>query len=349
MSFHRVRVSDTSALSFIVLTSHDPVDRRAQTFLSSSNITTADSIPDYLREQEEQRSIHEDDDFDEIEEAEDEDDLLTPRPNDIADPFWDDTPIYAGHSTPRPETHERTPLLRKISWQHDLQPPPGEHRRPAIVQRRSSRTSVSTKASEYYFKPGKSTYRQTLFNAIAILLGIGMLSEPLAFSYAGWIPGTFLIIVYGYITCYTAKILAHIITEDPTLRTYADIGYKAFGPKPTVLTGLLFCLELFAVSVVLVTLYGDSMHLVVPALSSNQYKVLGLIIIIPTIFLPLYILSYGSILGILSTILIIVCIAVDGLAKKEAPGSIWDPAPTQWVGKDIRKVGVAFGLFMAGV
>jgi|SRR6267154_1011682 len=30
-----------------------------------------------------------------------------------------------------------------------------------------------------------------------------MLSEPLAFSYAGWICGTLLIVLYGMITCYT--------------------------------------------------------------------------------------------------------------------------------------------------
>ena len=42
-----------------------------------------------------------------------------------------------------------------------------------------------------------------MFNAIAILLGIGMLSEPLAFAYAGWTGGMLLIIFYGYITCYT--------------------------------------------------------------------------------------------------------------------------------------------------
>ena len=44
-----------------------------------------------------------------------------------------------------------------------------------------------------------------------------------------------------------AKILANIIITDPNLRTYADIGFKAFGRKSVVLTGLLFSLELFAV------------------------------------------------------------------------------------------------------
>lgn len=45
----------------------------------------------------------------------------------------------------------------------------------------------------------------------------------------------------------SAKILAQFIREDPSLRTYADIGLKAFGKKSTVLTGALFCLELFSV------------------------------------------------------------------------------------------------------
>jgi len=104
-----------------------------------------------------------------------------------------------------------------------------------------------------------------LFNSIAILLGIGMLSEPLAFAYAGWIGGTALIIFFGLLNCYTsvqlalfdrdlpliacnsAKILARIILEDPRLRSYADIGRKAFGSKSIALTTILFCLELFAV------------------------------------------------------------------------------------------------------
>lgn len=42
-----------------------------------------------------------------------------------------------------------------------------------------------------------------LFNSIAILLGFGMLAEPIAFAYAGWIAGFALIVLYGMITCYT--------------------------------------------------------------------------------------------------------------------------------------------------
>ncbi|KAL1677645.1 transmembrane amino acid transporter protein-domain-containing protein [Schizophyllum commune] len=195
---------------------------------------------------------------------------------------------------------------------------------------------------------GHSTFGQTLFNSIAILLGIGMLSEPLAFHYAGWIGGTILNVMYGAITCYTAKILGRIILADPRLRSYSDIGRKAFGPKATLLISLLFCLELFSVAVILVTLYADSLHSIIPEMSSNAYKVWGLFILIPTVFLPLSLLSYTSILGILSTVFLVIVLFVDGLTKKEAPGSLWEPAHTELGVGNFRQLGVAFGLFMAG-
>ena len=121
-----------------------------------------------------------------------------------------------------------------------------------------------------------------------------MLSEPFAFSLSGWIGGTCLLIFYGAISCYTfvpipissilyslplsshsAKILAKIILSDSRLRTYADVGRKAFGPKSSSFISFLFCLELFTVSVVFVTLAADSMHSVVPYFSSNTYKLTG--------------------------------------------------------------------------
>lgn len=66
-------------------------------------------------------------------------------------------------------------------------------------------------------------------------------------------------------------------------------------------------------------------------------------------FLPLSLLSYTSILGILSSIILVIVIFIDGFSKKEAPGSLLDPAPTGAGVKDLNKLGIAFGLFMAGV
>lgn len=49
----------------------------------------------------------------------------------------------------------------------------------------------------------------------------------------------------------SAKILAHIILDDSKLRSYSDIGRKAFGSRSSPFISALFCLELFTVRYVL--------------------------------------------------------------------------------------------------
>ncbi|KAG8925667.1 hypothetical protein FRC01_009853 [Tulasnella sp. 417] len=202
------------------------------------------------------------------------------------------TPTTEATLAPSPTSRYLQPRPKVVIPQQPPPPPP-PHRN------RERRRSSAVKRSR--LPPGRSTYGQTLFNSIAILLGIGMLSCPLAFACAGWIGGTLLVIFYGFLTCYTAKALAKIILSDGRLRTYADIGQAAFGPRSNMFTSFLFCLELFAVSVILVVLFSDSLHEVLPAYSSNTYKYFGLLVIIPTSFMPLRVLSFASILGAVAT------------------------------------------------
>ena len=74
----------------------------------------------------------------------------------------------------------------------------------------------------------QSTEAQTIFNSINILVGIGLLSLPLAFKYSGWILGTVMLVACGLVTIYTAKILARCMEVDQTLITYADVGWYLF-------------------------------------------------------------------------------------------------------------------------
>lgn len=57
-----------------------------------------------------------------------------------------------------------------------------------------------------------------LFNSIAILLGFGMLAEPLAFAYAGWVMGLTLVILYGATACYTYVQLRLLFIFEAILR-----------------------------------------------------------------------------------------------------------------------------------
>ncbi len=44
----------------------------------------------------------------------------------------------------------------------------------------------------------------------------------------------------------------------------------------------------------------------------------------------------------------IIVILVDGVSKKDAPGSLWSPAETSFGVENANNLGLAFGLFMAG-
>ena len=92
----------------------------------------------------------------------------------------------------------------------------------------------------------------------------------------------------------SATILASIMCSDDRVQTYADVGRKAFGSRSVILISGLFCLELFSVrrvqgcshcieivrltllSVILVTLFADSLFAVLPTYSRATYKLLSL-------------------------------------------------------------------------
>jgi vesicular inhibitory amino acid transporter len=138
---------------------------------------------------------------------------------------------------------------------------------------------------------------------------------PLAISYAGLILGVLLFILCGLVTNYTGKVLANIMSTEPSLRTYADIGNYAFGTKARLIVSFFFALELWAVSTALVILFGDSAKAIVVNLvdegahgifetmaewPSAAFKALGILIVLPTMFLPLKLLSPISVVGIIS-------------------------------------------------
>ena len=235
--------------------------------------------------------------------------------------------------------NERTPLLSRENQ--------GLMRPPTTAQRRASADLRARAKSQRLAHQGTSTFLQSWFNTLNALVGVGILALPLAFSYAGWIGGPVLFLLAGFLTNYTGKVLAEIMAKQPTLRTYADIGSYAFGPKARVLVSMFFCLELWAVCVALIMLFADSVSALMDGLPIAVYKAIGLVIILPTIFLPLKLLSPVSVIGIISTFTLFAVVLADALIKKESPGSIWQPAHTtvlpQW-----SRLPLSFGLIMSG-
>ncbi|KAL4890405.1 transporter [Aspergillus ambiguus] len=194
---------------------------------------------------------------------------------------------------------------------------------------------------------GQSTVPQTIFNSVNVLIGVGLLSLPLAMKQAGWLLGLLFLFFAAVTTSYTAKILAKCLDVDRSLITYADLAYISFGHHARLVTSLLFCLELVGACVALVVLFADSLHVLIPTLSIFQWKIICGVVLVPLNFVPLRFLSVTSILGILSCTSIVILICIDGLIKSDAPGSLLQPSRTSLLPDNWATLPLSFGLVMS--
>ncbi|KHJ33387.1 putative transmembrane amino acid transporter [Erysiphe necator] len=194
---------------------------------------------------------------------------------------------------------------------------------------------------------GQSTLPQTIFNSTNVLIGIGILSLPLGFKYAGWIPGILILSLAALITSLTAKLLAKCIDLDPSLITFADIALISYGEKARNLTSLLFTLELVAACVGSIILFADTLNFLIPGVGVLGWKVLCGLIIMPLNFLPLRLLSFTSFIGIFSCICIVLSIIIDGIIKPNSPGSLREPAKTYLFPENWNTIFLSLGLFMS--
>ena len=194
---------------------------------------------------------------------------------------------------------------------------------------------------------GQSTLPQTIFNSINVLIGVGLLALPLAFKYSGWLIGMLFFLFSAAATSYTAKLLAKCLDVDNSLITFADIGYVAFGPRARIAISILFTLELVAACVALVVLFADSLDALVPAWSVLEWKIICGVILVPLAFLPLRLLSFTSVLGILCCFGIVLVVFIDGFLKPHQPGSLREPAKTYLFPTNWATLPLSFGLMMS--
>ena len=195
---------------------------------------------------------------------------------------------------------------------------------------------------------GQSTLPQTIFNSVNVLIGVGLLALPLALKYSGLIPGLIFFFFAAGSTAYTAKILAKCLDVDSSLITFADLAYVSFGTKARVATSILFSLELLATCVALVVLFADSLDALTDgSLGLTEWKIVCGIILIPLSFLPLRLLSFTSILGIMSCFGIVLAVVVDGIIKPNAPGSLRSPMPQHLFPTNWGTLPLSFGLLMS--
>jgi vesicular inhibitory amino acid transporter len=171
---------------------------------------------------------------------------------------------------------------------------PDKEREPLLVK------TVEEDGVAFNVVVGQSTLPQTIFNSVNVLIGVGLLSLPLAIHYSGWVVGILFYFFAVLTTKYTAKLLAKCLDVDSSLITFADLAYVSFGQSARIVVSLLFTLELLGANVALVVLFADSLDDLIPSLGVVAWKIIAAFLLVPLAFLPLRLLSFTSILGILS-------------------------------------------------
>ncbi|KAM0750788.1 hypothetical protein T439DRAFT_325846 [Meredithblackwellia eburnea MCA 4105] len=242
----------------------------------------------------------------------------------------------------------RTPLVNAALIAHNN----NHHQNGGVENGNGARRRLSVISAEAWKEAieesrGMSTFGQTLFNTVNVLIGVGLLAEPLAFADAGWFLGSIILTFCALVTNYTAKMLAKIMSQDPTLLNFSDVLIKAYGPKARPFIHLAFVCELTALSIALVVLFSDSMSTLIPRLSPTFFKFIAFAIILPTTYLPLRFLSITSLIGILSSFMLLFVLYFDGIWKRYPPGSLWVPMHTDF-GPRWGRLPLSFGLLMSG-
>lgn len=200
-------------------------------------------------------------------------------------------------------------------------------------------------------RKGTLTFLQTLVNSVNLLMGMGIISIPFAFSKLGWVLSLAMLAVFSCLAAYTATLLG-ILMKNTQSRSIHDIAELAFGRVGRLLVGGLFTLELITASVAMLILFADSIISLFPSLSPfSQILIVGAWILL----LPLAIsskttkLAYLSFVGVLSLVALVSTILFDGLTTSDSPGSLLSPMPTSWKPMPFEHAIVGIGLLFVGL
>ncbi|KAK4751343.1 hypothetical protein SAY87_004825 [Trapa incisa] len=187
-----------------------------------------------------------------------------------------------------------------------------------------------------------TSFFKTCFNGLNALSGVGILSTPYALASGGWL-SLILLFFIAIIAFYSGLLMKRCMDSDRSIRTYPDIGERAFGKTGRVLISVLMYIELFLVATGFLILEGDNLHNLVPSMEfeigglltgKQSLVVLVAIIILPTVWVDnLSILSYVSASGILASGIILVSIfwtgAFDGVGFQQKGKLVnWSGIPT---------------------
>uniref|UniRef100_A0A0E0KRG7 Amino acid transporter transmembrane domain-containing protein n=1 Tax=Oryza punctata TaxID=4537 RepID=A0A0E0KRG7_ORYPU len=174
---------------------------------------------------------------------------------------------------------------------------------------------------------GTASFVRTCINGLNALSGVGLLSAPYALSEGGWLSLALLAAVA--VACwYTGILLCRCMDADDAIRTYPDIGERAFGHAGRILVSTSMYVELYLVATGFLILDGDNLDKLFPgvsvslgpvALAGKQlFVILVALVIVPTTWLrSLGVLAYVSVTGVFASAIIVLSVlwaaVIDGV------------------------------------
>lgn len=169
------------------------------------------------------------------------------------------------------------------------------------------------------------------------------MSVPYALSEGGWL-SLILLFVFASAAFYSGLLMQRCMDTDSDIRTYPDIGYRAFGNIGRILVSVFMYVELYMVATGFLILEGDNLYYLFPnagveiagiAIEGKQiFVIVVAVVILPSVWLDnLSLLSYISASGVLASVIILGSIlwtgAFDGIGFDQK-GTVfnWNGIPT---------------------
>uniref|UniRef100_A0A7S4AQA0 Amino acid transporter transmembrane domain-containing protein n=1 Tax=Pseudo-nitzschia australis TaxID=44445 RepID=A0A7S4AQA0_9STRA len=279
-----------------------------------------------------------------------------------------DTPEFSGLVPPRSRLSFRTYIdeeKRDMDFQTTKAHLQAQAKFVPLSKARKDMESKSTNAAEYRKKilakqqgrkssspssEEKTSFLQCVFNLANILMGVGLLGLPFAFSKAGYFGGTFAILTFALVCWKTSILIGRELNGDPrplslftesaldtkrppgsspvvrmrkSTRSFPDIAREAFGDVGAIILGVILYFELFSCLSIFIVSVGDHMHELFPSVPVTTHM-LGFAIFsaLPVIvFRTAGLLSYLSLVGTIATICVVLavvfCYLIEGDITEE--------------------------------